>query len=90
MHALISLFSSDAACDSTNVRLVDGTMGREGRLEVCYNNEWGTVCGDYFWHVDARVACRHVGYGADGMHNYDCMIIIILNYYYAILLAARA
>ena len=41
-------------------------MGREGRLEVCYNGQWGTVCDDYFYNVEARVACRHVGYPSDG------------------------
>ncbi len=57
---------SDAQCGGGSVRLVGGTMGREGRLEVCYSNEWGTVCSDYFGNVDARVACRHVGYPSDG------------------------
>jgi len=44
-------------------RLVGGSNGREGRLEVYYSGRWGTVCDDYFNDVDARVACNSFGFG---------------------------
>jgi len=47
----------------TSVRLVGGNSLREGRLEVLYRNEWGTVCDDSFDDVDARVACHSLGFG---------------------------
>ncbi|NXG14410.1 LOXL2 oxidase, partial [Grallaria varia] len=34
----------------------------EGRLEVFYGGEWGTVCDDDFSIHAARVACRELGY----------------------------
>ena len=37
-----------------------------GRLEVCNANEWGTVCHDQFYLVDARVACRQLGFSDAG------------------------
>ena len=42
------------------VRLVGGASQSEGRLEVLYRNEWGTVCDDYFGVDDAQVVCRQL------------------------------
>ncbi|KAK3599039.1 hypothetical protein CHS0354_012524 [Potamilus streckersoni] len=42
----------------TQVRLVGGIGAYEGKLEIMYNEEWGTVCDDLFDNMTAKVVCR--------------------------------
>lgn len=34
----------------------------EGRIEVFYNQEWGTICDDDFAMENAHILCRHLGF----------------------------
>ena len=48
-------------CTDATLRLVGGTNPAEGRVEICINNAWGTVCDDGFTKEEALVACRQLG-----------------------------
>ena len=43
-------------------RLVGGNTSSEGRVEMFYNNEWGTICDDDWNSNNTQVICRSLGY----------------------------
>ncbi len=64
-HAIC--FCLIAVCNQGDVRLVGGINELRGRVEVCNNNAWGTVCDDGFGEPEAQVVCRQLGYAGTGM-----------------------
>ncbi|GIL89906.1 hypothetical protein Vretifemale_17647, partial [Volvox reticuliferus] len=46
------------------VALVDGQNANEGRVEILYNSQWGTVCGNAMGASEATVICRQLGYNS--------------------------
>ena len=48
--------------DEVSVRLVNGTSERNGRAELCWNNQWKAVCDSGWDQAEARTVCTERGY----------------------------
>ena len=65
-----------ANCTTGELRLVGGSEIYEGRLEVCINQLWGSVCRSSFSTSDIQVACRDLGYQRYG----ESIITFLIRY----------
>lgn len=52
----------DSSCGNGDVRLMGGANELEGRVEVCYNKMWGSICGTFWRPNSANVVCNQLGY----------------------------
>ena len=76
------MLSAESPCNHGNVRLVDGSMEYEGRVEICDNGRWGTVCDDSYGTLP-EIVCRELA----GDNSYTCMTnysspLLVVRYYH--------
>ena len=60
-------------CSNGEVRLVDGASNVSGRVEVCRNRAWASVCSTLWRFEDATVVCRQLGLQ---MHEGGVLILL--------------
>ena len=49
------------------VRLAEGSSYNEGRVEVYYSGEWGTMCDNEWDEHKATMVCTQLGLGTTGI-----------------------
>ena len=54
-----------ADCHESHVRLVGGFARNEGRVEVCVDGRWGTVCN--IQEEVPEYVCSQLGFPMEGM-----------------------
>ena len=65
INILLFLSTVVQSCTNGTLRLVDGPLESAGRVEVCINGVWGTVCSNYPHSNYSRVVCRQLGYNVN-------------------------
>ena len=72
MYCLSHINSNPVAdlgvCIHGQLRLIGGG-NLEGRVEICLNEAWGTVCDDLWGTDDASIACKQLGYSSFSEQN---------------------
>lgn len=64
-YCVVVLAPDYVPCTNGTIRLQGGNA-TSGRVEICSNNTWGTVCSDFWDTADAKVVCRELGFLTEG------------------------
>ena len=77
---LLFIVLDSRKCSYGGIRLLGGSNQYDGRVEVCINDQWGTVCSDFWGGPDASVVCKQLGYSYTGSELAIWHIILVLHW----------
>ena len=55
-----------SGCVENSIRLVDGSIEQQGRVEVCIDGIWSSICDDGWDKTDSFIVCKQLGFAEDG------------------------
>ena len=64
-YITLLLFTDDCGVEG-QVRLIGGFSVIEGRVEICFEGAWATVCDDFWNTAEASIVCQQLGYSSNG------------------------
>ena len=73
MYAVVGVIcqgntTSETECSSGDLHFVGGESESEGRVEVCVDGFWGTVCDQNWSQREAMTVCRQAGLPSSGTY----------------------
>ena len=73
--------ANQSNCTDGDIQLVGGSNKYEGRIEVCINQAWSTVCGySVLLTGIAEVVCRQIGAMTLGNVSIQCYQLITVDF----------
>ena len=67
-----------AACSDGELRLQGGMSQFQGRVEICMDAVWGSVCFNLWDNDDAAVVCRQLGFSYQGIVMIECWGSVVM------------
>ena len=60
------------------MRLVDGSTEYDGRVEICINQVWGSICSYNWDYREVSIVCKQLGYNNNYVHTMYSLFIFVL------------
>ena len=62
---------SNFSCADGDARLVGGLSSADGRVELCHDNHFGTVCEENWTNKEAEIVCSQLGFTNQGERSFS-------------------
>ncbi len=63
------MFLDPVNCDEGDIRLSDGSIQQQGRVEICIDQIWSTICATNWDNSNAFVVCKQLNFAASGNYH---------------------
>lgn len=72
--------ADELPCETGAIRLQDGNSN-SGRVEICINRVWGRVCNNMWSIEEAQVACKQLGFSAQGSYMNSAVTVHVHQFF---------